>query len=124
MRGGIGALLLAALALVACEGPEGPMGPPGPEGEAGPGTHITFTGQFDEDGNATVSLPAEAGTIDNLPVISCYESSDGETWGVIADGWDDSDSTVCMVNENSDGSLNVVLIRGVPDWYYFVSVVY
>lgn len=123
MRGGI-AVLLVAFALAGCEGPEGPTGPQGDEGPPGPGTRITFTGQFDGDGTAVVGLPSEAGTLTDLPAITCYESSDGSTWAVVADGWDASDSTVCMVNEGSGGALNVVFIRGVPDWHYFLSVVY
>lgn len=70
----VSAALLVAL-LGACKGdagPAGPTGPQGPAGGSGTGTRIQLTGTLDALGNASRALPAEAGSVSDLPILACY----------------------------------------------------
>jgi len=108
---------------VACEGPEGPVGPEGPEGPAGPGTRMTFQGQLDGFGDATVNLPQEAGTLADPPSVDCYVSDVANgTYVSIAsvDGTDPS----CGFGESGSGTLAAIIVGGPPDWFYRIVVVF
>lgn len=105
------------------EGPAGQQGPPGIEGPRGPGTRVTFSGVVDSLGAASAVLPPEAGTAQNLPLVSCYESETGVAWFVVGDGYS-LDSTFCVVGGDDQGPLVVVMLQGIPGWRYFISVVY
>src|SRR5690606_22299475 len=113
--------LLVALALVltACEGPMGPEGPPG---EDGPGTRITYAGRLDAFGEALVSLPAQAGTTQNPPVVSCY-ISDSSAGPYIVIATDTSSGIVCGLGDSA-GTLAVAIAGAPSNWYYRISVVY
>ena len=106
-------LLLISLALAGCEGSTGPTGPEGPAGESGPGTRITFSGIFGEDGLSGHLLPSEAGTPIDLPSATCWVSEDGIAWFEFG----------CGLLVDIDGSLFVVAI-GDPGWRYRIAVVY
>lgn len=108
---------------VACEGPVGPEGPRGPEGPAGPGTRMTFTGQLDDIGDATVNLPAEAGTLDEPPSVTCYiaDVPDGTYLAIASDG---SSAPSCGFGETGSGTLAAIIVGGPANWYYRIVVVY
>jgi hypothetical protein len=123
--------LLAALlsiGLAACEGPMGPAGAPGP------GTRIVLNGTTDVNGEAVVDLPAEAGTIESPPAVTCYMSGTGQAWVIVGfdtdsdtdveSGTDNNFLTACLLDEGTSGNLIVVLL-GVPTgWFFRVVVVY
>jgi hypothetical protein len=123
--------LLAALlsiGLAACEGPMGPAGAPGP------GTRIVLNGTTDVNGEAVVDLPAEAGTIESPPAVTCYMSGTGQAWVIVGfdtdsdtdveSGTDNNFLTACQLDEGTSGNLIVVLL-GVPTgWFFRVVVVY
>lgn len=117
------AAMLLVLLTLACEGPTGPEGPPGPEGEPGPGTHIAFVGQFNSSGSAVVQLPAEAGTISNPPVVTCYVS-DNPNGPFLIIATDTGSGVICALGETSSGTLRVAIVDAPAFWYYIVSVVY
>ena len=66
------------IGMAACEGPMGPAGAPGP------GTRLVLNGTTDQFGEAEIALPAEAGTIDSPPAVSCYLSQTGAEWLIIS----------------------------------------
>ena len=118
-------VMALALTIAGCEGPMGPEGPAGPEGEpgeAGPGTHEVFTGQLNSVGDGQVTLPTEAGTASEPPVVSCYVSDNmAGPWIVIAT--DTYSGAGCGLGYS--GGRWHALLYGLPAyWYYKVAVVY
>ncbi len=88
------AFAVIATTLPACKGDAGPVGPAGPQGPAGPtgatgpagppgtgsGSRVyRANGILNENGFATVTLPAEAGTPTSLPVLACYTAAPGSS---------------------------------------------
>ena len=77
-------VLVALLLALGCKGPMGPEGPEGPPGaNAGGGSHLVFSGDLDASGGAVVELPAEAGTIDDPPGVTCYVKFGSTSWIIV-----------------------------------------
>lgn len=131
-------LMAAVMVLLACEGPVGPEGPrgadgePGPQGETGlqgpPGadgedlTTIMRAGQLNAAGEGAASLPPEAGSIDDPPVVACYLSdSPNGPWLLIAS--DPSSGISCGIVQNGSG-VAIALVGGPPNWYYTFVAAY
>ncbi|NIP58059.1 MAG: hypothetical protein GWM92_07370 [Gemmatimonadetes bacterium] len=111
---------------MACEGPEGPVGPQGPEGPegpAGPGTRLTFQGQLDSFGDATVNLPQEAGTLDDPPSVSCFVSDVAEGLYISIASVDGADPA-CGFNDTASGNLAAIIVGAPADWFYRIVVIY
>ena len=116
--------LLLSLSLAACagaEGPTGPSGPTGPAGEAGPGTRIVLSGtiNFPEVADSVLltfgePLPPEAGSLNDLPVMTYWISLDGVVWF----------NDVCDFVESEDRTFLIVLVTGANGWQYRIVVVY
>lgn len=106
----------------------------GPAGAPGPGTRLVLNGTVDQFGEAEITLPAEAGTLDSPPAVTCYLSETGQEW-IIVSLDSDSDTDVetgtdffgvsaCLLGQSTGGSLSVVLV-GVPSaWLFRVVVIY
>lgn len=120
--------VLLSIGVAACEGPMGPAGAPGP------GTRLVLNGTTDQFGEAQIDLPAEAGTIESPPAVTCYLSQTGLEWLIISfdtDSDTDTDTTTdffgvtaCLLSQSTGGSLSVVIL-GVPaSWMFRVVVVY
>ena len=123
-------VLLLSIALAACEGsegPTGPSGPTGPAGEAGPGTRIVLSGTINvaEAPDSVLvlvqqALPPEAGTLADLPAVTCFLSPDGNTWfqELLTNAFH------CAVVPSEDQTSLIVLLVGLNTWQYRVVVVY
>ena len=120
----IAAVLLMAIA--ACEGDAGPTGPPGPTGPAGPagpegppGASAEVQSQMVQiaaDGTAAVTF---AGLQAESAVVTCWVSDNtGGPWLGIAT---DTFSEVACGTLNSGANLDVVLIGGVPGWWFMAT---
>ena len=120
--------VLLSIGVAACEGPMGPAGAPGP------GTRLVLNGTTDQFGEAQIDLPAEAGTLESPPAVTCYLSQTGLEWLIISfdtDSDTDTDTTTdffgvtaCLLSQSTGGSLSVVIL-GVPaSWMFRVVVVY
>ncbi len=109
---------LLPLAALACDGPVGPPGPPGPPGEV---NRFTYMDILDETGWGEVLLPAEAGTIDDPPHLTCYIADDVWYWYVINT---DFENEIFCVLEEENGQLYAVLdaIHLAGWWFAFVVV--
>ena len=114
------------MALAACEGPTGPegaqgppgdVGPIGPEGPAGGGLRLTATGTIGADSTATATFPLGVGSRTDLPVLTCYQSETGAVWLPVTD-------FLCALVETPEGSLAMVLLGGMPGWFFFFVVVF
>ncbi|MGE0161078.1 MAG: hypothetical protein AB7T31_16905 [Gemmatimonadales bacterium] len=117
-----------SMGIAACEGPMGPAGVPGP------GTRLVLNGTTDDFGEAAVDLPAEAGTIDSPPAVTCYLSGTGQAWIVL--GFDtDSDTdveagtdnnflTACLLDQGTGGNLIVAVVGAPVGWFFRVVVIY
>ena len=122
--------LLLSLSLAACagsEGPTGPSGPTGPAGEAGPGTRIVLSGTINvaEAPDSVLvlvrqALPPEAGTLADLPAVTCFLSLDGNIWfqELLTDPFH------CAVVPSEDQASLIVLLVGLNIWQYRIVVVY
>ena len=122
--------LLLSLSLAACagsEGPTGPSGPTGPAGEAGPGTRIVLSGTINvaEAPDSVLvlvqqALPPEAGTLADLPAVTCFLSLDGNIWfqELLTDPFH------CAVVPSEDQASLLVLLVGLNTWQYRIVVVY
>ena len=87
--GPIGRILFLSLVLElasACEGPTGPEGPPGKPGEPGVVSRLVFEGELDAVGSVSITLPPEAGTITNPPIVTCYVAYGTVGWVVVGAG--------------------------------------
>jgi hypothetical protein len=119
---------LLSIGFAACEGPMGPAGSPGP------GTRLVLNGTVDQFGEAVIDLPAEAGTIDSPPAVTCYLSEIGQEWFIVSlDSDSDTDVetdtdffgfSACLLGQSTGGSLSVVLIGVPPTWLFRVVVIY
>jgi hypothetical protein len=106
----------------------------GPAGAPGPGTRLVLNGTTDQFGEAEIALPAEAGTIDSPPAVSCYLSQTGVEWLIISfdtDSDTDTDTTTdffavtaCLLAQSTGGGLSVVILGVPPSWMFRVVVVY
>lgn len=129
------ALILLVAVLAGCEGPMGPSGPAGttgatgatgPQGPVGPRgtTTLTYQGRLDSDGSVVVFLPAEAGSINALPIVSCYVSN-SSVGPFVQQGPNVLGDAACSVGvAASTGNLAVVIAFAPAFYYYRVSVVY
>lgn len=143
-------LALVLVGLVACEGPmgpEGPAGPTGPQGPAGPAgpagvqgpmgpagpqgppgpagsTNLAAaTGVFGSSGGFTGLLPAESVAGGRLPAISCYISSNGQTWLAVAHTPTTTSGTAfCGLTGIGTHSPGVTIVNGTPGWFYYILV--
>ena len=123
-------VLVVTIALAACAGAEGPAGPAGPQGPAGlqglpgpagtngSGTFYRVSAVVTASGDATVALPAAAGTSASgpPPLMSCY-LSDGFTpvvWLAVTDG-NSTTSAVCGLVFGG-GVWNAVMSRAPVGW--------
>jgi hypothetical protein len=106
----------------------------GPAGAPGPGTRLVLNGTTDQFGEAQIDLPVEAGTLDSPPAITCYVSTTGQDWFVIALDVD-SDTDVetdtdifavsaCVLSQSNGGSLSLVIFGFPPSLMFRVVVVY
>lgn len=103
-------ILLAAafLALMACEGPTGPVGPAGPQGETGVVARFTASGTIGTDGRASASFPAAAGSLADLPGLTCYmRGADPADYWVIGT---DFGGPICGLRE-SGGTIQAFIIN-------------
>lgn len=120
MRQFVSVILLAFVPFLwGCEGPMGPEGPQGPAGEDGPGTRVVYTGQLDENGEATAGpLPDEL-SLDDPPTLTCYVSD-------VPQGpyWVASDEDNCGIELDGQGDLWIFMASGPAEWYYRFVVVY
>jgi hypothetical protein len=109
------------IALAACEGPvgpegaQGPAGDVGPEGLPGPGLRLTATGVIGADSTAAVKVVG--GRITDLPALTCYESETGAVWIPVTD-------VLCVLVEMPAGNLRVVLVGGMPGWFFYFVIVF
>ena len=107
----------------------------GPAGAPGPGTRLVLNGTTDQFGEAQIDLPAEAGTVDSPPAVTCYIAEPaGQDWYIISFD-SDSDTDVdtstdffgvsaCVLTQVTGGSLSVIIL-GVPSaWLFRVVVIY
>ena len=129
LRYSVGSLVaLLSIALAACEGPMGPAGAPGP------GTRLVLNGTVVPFGEAEIALPAEAGTLDSPPAVTCYLSETGQEW-IIVSLDSDSDTDVetgtdyfgvsaCLLGQSTGGGLSIVLVGVPPAWLFRVVVIY
>jgi hypothetical protein len=105
-------------------GPQGPMGPAGPAGPPGPAgggaSRADATGTFGSSGSFTGLLPAAATANGTIPAISCYVSSNGETWLAVAQVPASSNSTYCGLTGISTSSPGITIINGTPGWRYYL----
>jgi hypothetical protein len=103
-------VLLAAafLALMACEGPTGPVGPVGPQGETGVVARFTANGTIGNDGRASASFPAAAGSLAELPGLTCYMRGEdpGDYWVIGTD----FGGPICGLRE-SGGTIQAFIIN-------------
>lgn len=111
--------ILVPLGVGACDGP---VGPPGPEGPPGQGTTLSFVGVLDEFGWGEVLLPAEAGTIDDPPQLSCYVAEDDWYWYVI--NTDLTNEIYCLLEEDQGGLYAVLDAEHLAGWWFAFVVVY
>ena len=97
-----------AAALLACEGPTGPQGPPGPQGADAVVTRFSANGTIGTDGRASASFPAAAGTLTELPSLTCYMRGEDpmEFWVVGTD----FGGPICGLRE-SGGTLQAFIIN-------------
>jgi len=124
----LGVVACFVSALVACEGPMGPPGAPGP------GTRIVVNGTTDSTGEAVVDLPAEAGTMESPPAITCYLSGTGDAWLIIGfdtdtdtdveAGTDGNYLTACILDQGTAGNLIVAIVGAPAAWLFRVVAVY
>ena len=113
------------IALAACEGPVGPEGPQGPPGDVGPvgpegplgAVRLTATGTIGEDGTVTAEFPVGAGSLENLPGLTCYQSETGAVWVPVTE-------VLCTLVETPEGILAIVLVNGMPGWFFFFVAVF
>ncbi len=147
------AFALAAATLTACKGDAGPAGPAGATGPAGPtgatgpaGAPGTGTGSrvyrangiLNENGFATVVLPAEAGTPTLLPVLACYTAAPGSSvWFHVGSVELPSeyfpnipasdrvlDNCILEPSPSDAQRLNATIEGQPPNWQYAFTVIY
>jgi len=114
------------LALAGCEGDPGPTGPQGPEGPAGPAGPEGPSGASAEVQSQMVQIAADgtaALTFSGLQiesaVVTCWMSDNpGGPWLGIAT---DTYSEIACGTDNSGAELDVMLIGGVPDWWFMAT---
>jgi hypothetical protein len=129
-------LCVMLVVLAACEGPAGPMGPAGPQGPQGPqglpgaagapgvGTRATFVQTIGLSRSVTVELPTAVGTDPTkIPALSCYVSSDGQTWLGVNDGYSGT-APYCGVQFNASSRWVAVMNQGPAGWFAAFVVVY
>ena len=107
----------------------------GPAGAPGPGTRLVFDATVGASGSATVSLPAEAGSLASPPAISCYVSGNGGTsWAILALDTDtdtDVDTSTdfvgfvgCFLDPGPGNTISVVAEPLPTGWLVRVVIVY
>ena len=113
------------MALAACEGPTGPEGPQGPAGSVGPtgpagsggSVRLTLSGTIGADSTVVAAFPPGVGSLVDLPSLTCYQSETGAVWLPVTD-------FLCALVETPEGSLAMVLLGGMPGWFFFFVVVF
>lgn len=124
----VGLLLLAVVA--ACQGDMGPMGPegeqgaqgfPGWPGENGQGVeYFLGSGVIDSAGGGVVTLPEEAGSAVELPLVTCYVGPGFGAWRIVST---EGGSASCKLVWA--GSLwHVVIEDAPPGWVLAVVAVW
>ena len=98
-------------------GPAGPQGPPGPAG--GGAFRADATGTFGSSGAFTAILPPAATANGTLPAISCYVSSNGQTWLAVAQVPASSSSTYCGIT-GVGSEPGITIINGTPGWQFYL----
>jgi hypothetical protein len=114
------------------DGADGATGATGSDGADGPGTRIVLTGILDSHGSASRLLPAEAGTITDIPVIAVYLSDDGVDWRIVSatDWWqpiDEPYTAMELVVKDLSGQLLVTISNDTDswsEWFYKIAVIY
>ena len=106
----------------------------GPAGAPGPGTRLVLNGTTDDFGEAVVDLPAEAGTLEEPPAVTCYLSEDGLGWFIVTlDSDSDTDVetatdffavSACLLEQGTAGNLTVAIVGVPPTWLFRVVVIY
>ena len=128
-------LVLCALVLASCSGDTGPAGPAGPTGATGAIGPVGPQGIPGLDGtSASISfgiVTIDTGGVGVLTatnaqietsVINCYESdSNTGPWLTVADGFSDT-SSFCAAS-NSGPDLVIILLQGIPGWFFLATVV-
>lgn len=131
--------LISSSLLTACTGAEGPVGPAGPQGTAGaqgptgpagsqgpagPGTRLTFNGTTDSNGFYQVNLPSAAGSMTNLPAVTCYFAFALPSGNPDPNGWHVSmNPTLCGVG-SVNNQLVAFIYRGPVRWPARIVVIY
>lgn len=116
-----GLAILTVTVLVGCDG-SGSVGPTGPEGESAV-EYVAGQGVIGSSGAALLSLPASV-TADNLPIVSCYISDDGQTWLSI-DGFPSSASgPTCGLVGVGTATPGVIMINVIPGYRWYISAVF
>ncbi len=138
-------MIVGALLLAACQGVEGPMGPPGPAGPGGTGpggpagpqgatgpagpvgpgggaNRLVLTGVMDANGRGSRSLPSEAGTMTQPPLLTCYVRDVAQdTWFATGTGFV---TEFCSLRKSTAGPLEAVIDGGTPGTMYAFVVVW
>ena len=114
----LSALVLAILFSVGCDGPTGPEGPEGPPG--GGSTRLVFTGTLDASGGALVELPAEAGTAEDPPAVTCYVEYGSVGWLIL--GSAGMGGTCTLIDR--DDHLEVSITQASSNHDYKIVVMY
>jgi hypothetical protein len=119
-------LLALAFLISACEGPMGPVGPSGVQGAQGPqglpgeAAQIAWDRiRLGSDGGGVISFSnAQVET----SVVNCYisDSTNGPWLKVAFDTNPNFSGTSCGV-ANSGNSMRVILINGIPGWWFLAT---
>lgn len=134
--------LMCASLITACAGADGPVGPAGPQGTpgaqgptgntgptgaqgpAGPGTRLTYNGNTDSNGFFQVNLPSAAGSMNNLPAVTCYFALALPSGNPDPNGWHLSmNPTLCGVGSVSN-QLVAFIYLGPVRWPAKIVVIY
>lgn len=121
-------LVLSVLALVACSGDAGPTGPAGVAGPAGPQGPPGLPGVSASISWGMVTLDASGGGVITFTgaqvtssVITCYTSSSSAgPWLVVALDFVFGQSCGAL---NSGSDLLVIMINGVPGFFFLATAV-
>lgn len=108
-------------------GPQGPAGPQGPQGEPGPGALVyTAQGTLNSQGGAMIGLPASVVNELGIPAVSCWLSSNGQTWLAIDHTPNETGWPFCGVGGIGTSSPGVAISASssFAGYFYFVRAVF
>jgi len=69
------------------------------------------------DADSTAAVEIIGGSLADLPVLTCYQSETGALWIPVTD-------FLCALVESPAGNLAIVLVGGMPGWFFYFVVVF